>query len=64
MYNVILRFGYYEEIAIEGVNLRELMTIIPIVSNMKFNDNGTQKPITIVVEPVPAEEVEDGKDSE
>lgn len=62
MYNIIIKFGYYEQMVIENVDVIDLTVIIPIVTQMKYLEHDTEKEIHIEVEPVKAVE-EDGEDS-
>ena len=56
MYNVILKFGYYEQMVIKNVDIINLTIIIPIVTKMKYFEHDTEKPVHVEVEPVKAEE--------
>lgn len=60
MYNVILKFGYYEKMVIENVRTSDLNTIIPLVSRLKYFDNNTEKESRIEIEVAKAV-VEDGE---
>lgn len=56
MYNVILKFGYYEQMVIENVDIIDLTVIIPIVTKMKYFEHDSEKPVHVEVEPVKVEE--------
>lgn len=60
MYNIILKFGYYEKMVIENVRTSDLNTIIPLVSRLKYFDNDTEKESRIEIEVAKAV-VEDGE---
>lgn len=60
MYNIIIKFGYYEQMVIENVDVIDLTVIIPIVTKMKYFEHDTEKEIHIEVEPVKVVE-EDGE---
>lgn len=61
-YNVILKFGYYEQMVIENVDTIDLTIIIPIVTKMKYFEHDVEKAVHVEIERVEREEVvkEDG----
>jgi len=52
MYNIVLRFGFHEQMVIENLEVIDLTIIIPIVSKMKYFEDGTEKNVTIIIEPI------------
>lgn len=52
MYNIIIKFGYYEQMVIENVDVIDLTVIIPIVTKMKYFEHDAEKEVHIEVEPV------------
>ena len=57
MYNVILKFGYYEQMVIENVDTVDLTIIIPIVTKMKYFEHDAEKTVHVEIERVEREEV-------
>ena len=60
MYNIIIKFGYYEQMVIENVDVIDLTIIIPIVTKMKYIEHDVEKEVHVEVEPVKVVE-EDGE---
>lgn len=57
-YDVIVRLGYYSEIAIEEIELIDLLTIVPVLDKIKFRDHCIEKNVEIVIRKRATEETD------